>query len=208
MLITIRFINMITHSIYVLASTSKSRYTILKNAGFNFKQVKPACDEEKLKKKLKLKKNNPSYIAKKLSYEKAKSISETKTHYNNYVIGCDTLIYMNGKIFDKAKNINEAHEKIKALSGRKHKIVSGLTVCKKGQKVWGCSSTTIVKIRKINSLQINNYLQKTGKQILMSVGCYQVESLGPQIIEDIRGDFFNVMGLPLFKLLKFISTNK
>ena len=56
--------------------------------------------------------------------------------------------------------------------------------------------------------QINKYLKITGKQILNSVGCYQIESLGPIIIEDIKGDFFNVMGLPLFKLLKYVSKNK
>ena len=46
-----------------------------------------------------------------------------------------------------------------------------------------------VKIRKLNSVQIDNYLKQAGKQILGSVGCYQVESLGPNIIEDIKGDF-------------------
>ena len=98
--------------------------------------------------------------------------------------------------------------KIKQLSGKKHKIISGLTICKNGKKIWSCVVTTQVKIRKLNSIEINEYLLQAGKKILHSVGCYQVESLGPQIIEEIRGDFFNVMGLPLFKLLKYVSSNK
>ena len=57
-------------------------------------------------------------------------------------------------------------------------------------------------------LEVDQYLKKTGIQVLDSVGCYQLERLGPNIIEDIKGDFFNVMGLPLFKLLKHISKNK
>ena len=48
----------------------------------------------------------------------------------------------------------------------------------------------------------------TGKQILNSVGCYQVELLGPTIIENIKGDFFNVMGFPLFPFLKFIQSQR
>ena len=194
---------MITHTKYILASSSSSRKKILENCGFNFVQIKPICDEEQIKKKIKRTKT-PSTIAKILSYEKAKSISKLEKYANRYVIGCDTLINLNNKIFDKAKNLNEAKFKIKQLSGKKHKIISGVTIC----KIWSCVVTTQVKIRKLNSLEINEYLLKTGKKVLHSVGCYQVESLGPQIIEEIRGDFFNVMGLPLFKLLKYVSSNK
>ena len=199
---------MFTHNTYVLASSSKSRFNILKKSGFLFKQVKPTCNEEKIKNKIKMKKTKPSLVAKKLSYEKAKSISKTKKYFDDYVIGCDTLIYLDNKIFDKAKNLKEAKKKIKTLSGKTHKIVSGLTICKNGRKIWQCSSTTEVKVRKLNALQINKYLKKTGNQILSSVGCYQIESLGPNIIEEIRGDFFNVMGIPLFKLLKYVFKKK
>ena len=64
------------------------------------------------------------------------------------------------------------------------------------------------KIRKLNNSEINTYLKKTGKQILSSVGCYQIESLGPNIIESIKGDYFNVMGLPLFNLLDYLYSKK
>ena len=98
--------------------------------------------------------------------------------------------------------------KIIKLSGKTHKIVSGLTICKKGKKVWQTSETTSVKIRKLKPSQIEKYLKKTGKQILNSVGCYQIEALGPNVIENIKGDYFNVLGLPLFKLLNYISKIK
>ena len=207
MLISREYINTIMHNKYVLASSSKSRYNILKNCGFNFIQKKPNCNEESIKAKLK-KNQRPTAVAKKLSFEKAKSISTTKKFFNHYVIGCDTLISMNNTIFDKAKNINEAKSKIKKLSGKTHKIISGITICRKGSVVWQSSETTYVKIRKLKPSDIKKYLNETGKQILTSVGCYQIELLGPHIIEDIRGDFFNVMGLPLFKLLKYVKENK
>ena len=75
------------------------------------------------------------------------------------MIGCDTLIYLNNRIFDKATNIREAKQKIKTLSGKKHKIVSGLTICKGGKKIWQCSVTTDVRLRKLNEKQINKYLK-------------------------------------------------
>ena len=195
------------HTKFILASSSSSRYKILKDSGFIFIKISPDTDEEKIKKQIK-KKTKPALIAKKLSYEKAKSLNIKKKYFNHTVIGCDTLIYLGDKIFDKAKNISEAKKKLVNLSGKKHKIVSGVTLFRQGKKIYQFSETTQVKIRKLNKNKINNYLNKTGKQILNSVGCYQVEALGPEIIEDIKGDFFNVMGLPLFKLLKYVSNNK
>ena len=195
------------HTKFILASSSSSRFKILKDSGFSFIKISPDTDEEKIKKQIR-KKKKPAFIAKKLSYEKAKSVSLKKKYFNHTVIGCDTLIYIGDKIFDKAKNISEAKKKLTNLSGKIHNIVSGVTIFRQGKKIYQFSETTQVKIRKLNKNKIDNYLIKTGEQILSSVGCYQVEALGPVIIEDIKGDFFNVMGLPLFKLLKYVSKNK
>jgi len=202
-LVSTGFINMITNNKYILASSSLSRKAILKNCGFKFIQVKPQCDEEAIKKKIK-KKSKPADVARILSFQKAKSISENEKYLNHKVIGCDTLIYIDDKIFDKAKNRKEALLKIKKLSGRKHKIVSSLTICNKGLKLWECSEITVVEFRKLTAKQIEGYLNNSGKEILNSVGCYQIEALGPQIIKNIKGDFFNVMGFPLFKFLRYV----
>ena len=209
MLISSYSINMIVHNNLILASSSKSRYNILKKTGLSFIQVHPTCNEEKIKKTICTKNIKPANFAKKLSFEKSKSVSNQEKYNKHYVIGCDTIIYLsNNKIFDKAKNINEAKIKIKKLSGKTHKIVSGLTICVAGKKIWQCSATTDVKIRNLSEKQISTYLNMTGRQILSSVGCYQIESMGPNIIENISGDFFNVMGFPLFKFLNYISRGK
>ena len=199
---------MFAHNKFILASSSLSRRKILKNSGFVFKQIKPNCNEEVIKKKLVTKKISPLNFAKRLSYEKAISISKKEKYTEHVVIGCDTIICLNNKIFDKAKNMNQAEKKITELSGRTHKIISGLTVCKNGRKIWDCSETTKVTIRKLNKSQIKTYLKMSGREILNSVGCYQIELLGTNIIENIKGDFFNVMGLPLFKFLKYIHSIK
>ncbi len=198
---------MITHNNFILASSSNSRNSILKKSGFVFKRVSPLCDEEEVKNKIK-KGKKPSDIAKILSYEKAKSISSIKKYSDKTVIGCDTLIYIKKSTFNKAKNMQDAKNKIIKLSGKTHRIVTGITLCVNGKKTWQSSTTTLVKIRKLSESQIDSYLKEAGRGILTSVGCYQIELLGPKIIEDIRGDFFNVMGLPLFKLLKYVYSLK
>ena len=207
MFITIIFINKLMHQKFILASSSKSRYKILKNAGLNFTQKKPNCNEEDIKKTIN-RKTKPEIFAKKLSYEKSRSVSIKKLYANKIVLGCDTVIYHNGKILDKVNSIEKAQKKIRSLSGKTHLIVSGLTICFNGSKIWENYEKTHVKIRKLNNSEIKTYLKKTGKQILSSVGCYQIESMGPNIIESIKGDYFNVMGLPLFNLLDYLYSKK
>tara|TARA_B100001173_G_scaffold288870_1_gene278362 strand:+ start:83 stop:706 length:624 start_codon:yes stop_codon:yes gene_type:complete len=188
---------------FILASSSASRLNILKSTGLKFKKIKPFCDEENIKLSfLKLKKNKKR-LAEKLAKEKALSIS-IKNH-NKLVVGSDTVIIFQNKIINKAKNIKVAKKNLQLMSGKKHKIISSASVCYNGKQVWSGRQQSTVVLRKLNKAQIDKYLKKTGKQILSSVGCYQAEKLGPQIIKSIKGDFFNVLGFPLFPFLKFLS---
>ena len=111
---------MIFNSRFVLASTSKSRYFILKKTGLSFSRHAPLCDENKLKKKLLTKKNSPKKISLELARSKALSVSNKIT--NKTIVGSDTVIFINDKILNKAKNLREAKNKIKMMAGKKHSI--------------------------------------------------------------------------------------
>ena len=206
MFITVKVVNMSLRKTFILASNSASRYRLLKSAGLSFNRTPPFCNEEKIKKKLldkKLnKKNIPMYLAK----EKALSVSAKKP--NKLVVGSDTVIIFKQEIISKAKNLKEAKTKLKRLSGKKHQIISCVSVCYKNKQVWSKKQQSTVTIKKLSDKQIDEYLKKTGKQILSSVGCYQAEKIGPQIIKSISGDFFNVLGFPLFPFLSFLSKVK
>ena len=194
---------MIFNNKFVLASTSKSRYFILKNTGLSFSRLKPLCDENKLKKKLLVKKNTPKKISLELARLKAFSIS--KKTKNKIIVGSDTVIFINKKILNKAKNLREAKNKIKLMSGKKHIIYSSASVFYNKKEIWNKTQKTTVKIRKLTEKEIDIYLLNTGKKILSSVGCYQIELGGANIIEHIKGDYFNVMGFPLFPFLNFLK---
>ena len=105
---------MIFNTDFVLASTSKSRYFILKNAGLSFSKHAPLCDENKLKKELLIKKNTPKKIS--LELARLKALSVSKKIKNKTIVGSDTVIFINKKILNKAKNIKEAKNKIKLMS--------------------------------------------------------------------------------------------
>ena len=190
---------------FLLASKSSSRYKLLKNAGLNFQTTAPTCDEDLIKARLLKSKISIKNLAKHLAREKAMSVS-IKT--NNLVVGSDTIIIFQNTLINKAKNLKEAKTKLLKLSGKKHKIISAVSVCKKNKQIWSDQQESTITLRKLNNDQIDEYLKKAGKQILSSVGCYQAEKLGPQIIKSIKGDFFNVLGFPLFPFLSFLSNRE
>lgn len=203
MFITVVVVNMSLGKKFILASKSRSRFKLLKNAGLSFKRLSPICDEENIKKNF-LKQNlNKKILAKYLAKEKALSVS--KKNPKTLVVGSDTIIIFKNQIINKATNLNEAKKKLKKLSGNKHQIISGVSVCLENKQIWCSQQRSTVILKTLNDKQIDSYLNKTGKSILLSVGCYQAESLGPQIIKSIKGDFFNVLGFPLFPFLYFLS---
>jgi septum formation protein len=194
---------MVLNRQFILASNSASRKKLLKNAGLHFFTKKPLCDEDYIKDQL-LKKNiNKKKLPKLLAEAKALSVSKKNTKH--LVVGSDTIILFNNKIINKAKTIREAKKKLQKLSGKKHQIISSASVCLNNKQIWSHQQTSTIHMNTLNQKQIDTYLKKTGKNILSSVGCYQVERLGPQIIKSIKGDFFNVLGFPLFPFLIFLS---
>ena len=188
---------------FILASNSKSRFFILKNNKLNFRQVSPICDESLIKKKKIQEKISPKKISLCLAINKAASVSNK--HYNSLVIGSDTIIDLNNKIVEKARNIEDAKKKLNKLSGKKHSIYSSAAAYYKNKLIWKTTQKTTIQIRSLSRKEINEYLKKTNKNILLSVGCFQIEKEGPNIIENIKGDFFNVMGFPLFPFLLFLK---
>ena len=196
-------IHMLLNKKFILASNSASRKRLLKNAGLFFLTKKPLCDEEYIKNQLFKKNINKKNFPKLLAQAKALSVSEKNTKH--LVVGSDTIILFNNKIINKAKTIEEAKKKLQKLSGKKHQIISGASACLGNKEVWSYQQTSTIQMNTLNQKQINTYLKKTGRNILSSVGCYQVEKLGPQVIKSINGDFFNVLGFPLFPFLIFLS---
>ena len=191
---------------FILASSSKSRFKILKQNKLNFKQIKPRCDEEKIKQQLLKNKKSPISVVKKLAREKTVSVSINNP--KEVTVGCDTIILLNKKMIQKAKNLNEAENKILKMSGKKHKIISAISVYKNKTRLWEHVEITTIEVRNLTIKEIRKYLSFCGRGVLSSVGCYQIEKNGPTIIKNINGDFFNVMGFPLFPFLNFLKNNK
>lgn len=190
----------------ILVSNSRSRALIFKKNKIKFTQISPTCDEEKIKKLEIFKNKKPRDMSLILAIQKVQSVKKRKNNF--YYVGADTVVDFNGKQINKAKTLSEAKKKIKKLSGKKHIIYSSAVVIYNNNIVWKKTQKTEVFIRHVSDKEISLYLKECNKSILGSVGCYQLEENGPSIVERIKGDFFNVMGFPLFPFLTFLNEHK
>ncbi len=186
----------------ILASSSQSRINMLKNAGLTF-EVKPAdIDERAIELDLKINNSSPEQIAGKLASAKALSVS---LNFNDsLVIGADQTLSVDGMQINKVDDLESAKDKIARLSGKTHCLHSAVCCNYNGSELWKFISTAYMSMRNLDSTEINNYISQAGTEILSCVGCYQLEGMGVQLFEKIEGDFFTILGLPLFPLLKFL----
>ena len=183
----------------ILGSSSPSRKKLLKNAGIKFTIKKPLLNETSEKRKFRgTKKALALYLAEK----KALSVI---TKPENIVIGADQVLIHSGKIYNKPRSINEAKKHLRQLSDRTHNLVSGTVMSKNNKIIWRHQSVSKMKMKKLTSEKIDQYLKKSGKNIINCVGAYNIEGYGSGLFKKIDGDFFSIVGLPLIDLLNAID---
>jgi len=180
----------------VLASASPRRKEILKITGLKF-SVDSGDYEEDMDLALK-----PHQLAKFLSSEKAETIAVRYT--NALIIAADTFIVFKGRLLGKPHTEGEAGRMLTLLNGKAHSVITGFTIIdtKTGKKL-SRSVETRVYFKKMTALEIEAYV-KTGEP-LDKAGAYAIQGLGAVIIKKIEGDYFNVMGLPLFHLTEALK---
>lgn len=186
----------------ILASGSKIRQKLMKDAGINFVSISPLVDEEHAKLSLRAEGLNPQSQAHELA--KLKALKVSKKYPQAFVIGCDQMLSLDNHAFDKANNMNEAKERLKHFSGKIHFLCNALVIYKNSNLVFRYDCSPKLKMRKLSDDFIDFYLQESGDEILSSVGCYQLENLGSQLFEKIEGDYFSILGLPLIELMSYL----
>ena len=187
----------------ILASASAGRAALLTGAGISF-SIEPAhIDEAAIKAKFSSKgKSDAQALAGYLSEEKARAVSAR--HKDAFVIGADQILSCAGRLFDKPANLAEARANLAFLRGRKHTLHSSVSVARAGEIVWRHTAHATLVMRAVTDRFLDEYLTQAGDKVLSSVGCYQLEGPGVQLFEEIDGDYFTILGLPLLPLLAFL----
>ncbi|MBU1201736.1 MAG: septum formation protein Maf [Nanoarchaeota archaeon] len=181
----------------ILASTSPRRKNLLKQLiGDNFKIVSSSYEED----------NNLDLDPKNLvlhhSLQKGRSVAEKlKT---GVVISADTLIVLDNKIIGKPHTKENSISTLKNISGKNILVVTGIIVIDvdKKKELQDYEFTT-VKITKLSEKEINDYVNSG--EPLDKAGAFGIQEKGAFMVEKIDGDYFNVAGLPLFKLTKLLE---
>lgn len=171
----------------ILASQSPRRRELLAQIGLLF-AVKPSHIDESGFAGLQADK-----LVEALSRAKAEDIAKTAPE-DTLVIGSDTVVTLDGEILGKPGSEEEAVKMLTALSGRSHSVYTGVTVCGGGRSVTR-SECTQVTFRSLNEAEIRSYV-RSGEP-MDKAGAYGIQGLGALLIEGIRGDYFNVVGLPI-----------
>lgn len=178
----------------ILASGSMARRQILTGAGVSFEVLPADVDEEALKADLLVSGQTPKAIAQALAWAKAESRSKQTP---GLVIGADQTLDLDGTLFNKAANMAEAQVNLKLLRGKTHQLHSATALALNGELVWQEVVTASLTMRDFSDRFLTAYLEQRGPAILSCVGGYQVESHGVQLFEQIEGDYFTILGLPL-----------
>ena len=187
----------------ILATQSAARRAVLSGAGVPFETMVAGVDEDAAKTLLLAKGATPRAVAEALAEEKALAVSRAR---GGLVIGADQTLDLDGQLFDKAESLDQARARLQLLRGQTHQLHSAVAAAEGGAVVWRETVSARLTMRNFSDAFLDRYLADEGAAALGSVGCYRLESLGAQLFSEIEGDYFTILGLPLFGLLELLRT--
>lgn len=182
----------------ILASKSLGRARILEGAGIPFKAIAADFDERALEANFS---GSPEHLAQTLADEKARVVSEA--HPDRFVLGGDQVLAIDDEVLHKAPTEAAAIEQLMRLSGCAHRLHSAISIARNGKTHFANVSSVTVKMLPYTRDAIVAYVRAAGRRVLDTVGGYEIEGLGVNLIESIDGDFFTVVGLPILPVLGF-----
>lgn len=176
----------------VLASSSPRRKELLLKY-----DLKPIIEKSSIKETISPN-ETVEQIAMALAFEKANQVGG-KYNQGEIIIGADTIVAYEGKVLGKPKGEEDAKNMLKSLSGREHEVITGISIIKSNSNLKIIDyEKTIVKFRKLTDRKIENYIKT--KEYIDKAGAYGIQGVGGILVERINGCYFNVVGLPLYKL--------
>lgn len=187
----------------ILASASAARARLLRAAGISA-QVRPAAiDEATVREALQAEQVAPGDAAVALAELKAGRVA-SQAPAEAIVLGADQILSCEGRWFAKPETLAQARAQIEQLAGRRHELATAVVAVRDGARIWHQVAIARLWLRPCSSAFIDAYLAAVGETALASVGAYQIEGLGAQLLARIEGDPFAIQGLPLLELLEFL----
>ena len=144
----------------------------------------------------------PEEIVSSICRKKAEAARLLSDDADAVILAADTMVFLDGLRLGKPRSEEEAFSMLSALSGRTHHVCTGVTVCR-GDRIQTRAETTEVLFRPLSEEEIRSYI-RTGDP-MDKAGAYGIQGRAALFVTGIRGDFFNVMGLPLHLLGRMLA---
>jgi len=164
---------------------------LLKMIGIENFRVIPDITEEEIPPN-----QSPEQTVRSIALQKALNVSHL-CREDDVIIAADTLVYLDGRPISKPADEKDAANMLRALSGRRHTVYTGVALLRGNDNITGAEKTEVY-FRDLPDSEIKAYI-KTGEP-MDKAGAYGAQGRGAVFIERIEGDFFNVVGLPLCRL--------
>lgn len=194
----------------LLASNSPRRRELLQWLSRPFRVCPASIDERSVQKSLPtaVSEDHFSFLVSSLAQEKALVVAQKEAQPGDLVIGADTIVVCDKKIFGKPKNREEARRMLWALSGKTHLVYTGVAIFD-AQARCLCHFAEHTAVRfyppdAFQKMQIEAYLDTD--EPYDKAGAYAIQGRGALLIESITGDYYTVMGLPVARLARCLDT--
>ena len=187
----------------ILASKSKVRKSILDENNIVSNVIPSNIDEEIVKESLIKEKASPEIISKNLAELKANKVSLKEL--DQYVLGADSVIDLEGELISKPENREEALYILQKLNGKKHYLISSVCISKNGSMIWNYTDKAMLTMKKFTAHDLKTYLSKISDEALYAYNVYQIEGEGRKLFSNIEGDRNTIMGLPIKKIKEYLN---
>lgn len=172
---------------------------MLDAAGVSYEPVRPLVDENSIKAQM----LDASELASTLAEAKACSVVS-----DQWVIGSDSVVSLGGRLFDKPRDRDEAAEHLRFFSGKAMHLTSAVALARDGALDWQHVETAQLQVRPLSEQFIGSYLDAEWPEVGYTVGVFRLEARGAQLFQQIDGDHFTILGMPLIPLLGALRERK
>jgi septum formation protein len=176
----------------ILASESPRRKELMEQIGLPFRSFPSNIDENSI--------SGPSlHIARTLAEKKA--VFAHKNFAGRWILGADTIVVLGDHILGKPADIADARSMLHILNGKEHEVITAFSVISPSGEI-ACTDheSTLVSIKPLSDREIDAYIA-TGEPF-GKAGSYAIQGIASFMVEGIKGDYCNVVGLPLCTLIK------